>query len=139
MIHAHGGNKMATAKSNDSILASIKRQMPGSSVPEDYQIYDDELMADINAEFAELQQLGVGDLDTMFEITGYSETWGDYIDDPELLALVPQYIAFQVKMMFDTPKNSNVVESLNGTIKRMEFRIMDAARRYQKRKEDANG
>ena len=113
--------------------------MPNSSVPEDYQVFDEELMFDINAEFAELQQLGVGDLDTMFEISGYSETWGDYIDDPELLGLVPKYVAFKVKLVFDTPKSTNVTEALTNEAKRLEFRIMDAARRYQKRKEDANG
>lgn len=130
---------MATIGNSDSILASIKRLMPNSSIPENYEVFDNELIADINVELATLQQLGVGDLDTAFVVTGYAETWEDLIDDPELLSLIPQYVALRVKTIFDTPKSTTVVEALKEKSKELEFRIMDASRRYQKRKEDANG
>ena len=130
---------MAIIENSDSILASIKRLMPNSSIPENYEVFDNELIADINVELATLQQLGVGDLDTAFVVTGYSETWSDLIDDPELLSLIPQYVALRVKTIFDTPKSTTVVEALKEKSKELEFRIMDASRRYQKRKEDANG
>lgn len=130
---------MATIGNNDSILASIKRLMPNSSIPENYEVFDNELIANINVELATLQQLGVGDLDTAFVVTGYAETWEDLIDDPELLSLIPQYVALRVKTIFDTPKSTTVVEALKEKSKELEFRIMDASRRYQKRKEDANG
>lgn len=126
---------MAEIKFNDSILASIKRLMPNSSVPEDYEIFDQELIADINVELATLQQIGVGELDTVFVVTGYTETWDEIIDDPELLSLIPQYVAMRVKMIFDTPRSSTVVEALKEKSKELEFRIMDAAKRYQRRKE----
>lgn len=113
--------------------------MPNSSIPENYEVFDNELIADINVELATLQQLGVGDLDTAFVVTGYAETWEDLIDDPELLSLIPQYVALRVKTIFDTPKSTTVVEALKEKSKELEFRIMDASRRYQKRKEDANG
>lgn len=126
---------MAEIKFNDSILASIKRLMPNSSVPEDYEIFDQELITDINVELATLQQIGVGELDTVFVVTGYTETWDEIIDDPELLSLIPQYVAMRVKMIFDTPRSSTVVEVLKEKSKELEFRIMDAAKRYQRRKE----
>ena len=126
---------MATVTFTDSILASIKRLMPNSSIPQDYQAFDQEIIADINAELATLQQLGVGELDTVFVITGYGETWDELIDDPELLSLIPQYVALRVKNVFDTPKSSTVVEALKDKSKELEFRIMDASRRYRRRKE----
>ena len=109
--------------------------MPNSSIPQDYQAFDQEIIADINAELATLQQLGVGELDTVFVITGYGETWDELIDDPELLSLIPQYVALRVKNVFDTPKSSTVVEALKDKSKELEFRIMDASRRYRRRKE----
>lgn len=126
---------MATINSSDSILASIKRLMPNTSIPQDYNVFDEELMAYINAVLATLQQLGVGELDTVFVITGYGEAWSDYIDDPELLSLIPVYVGYRVKMMFDAPKSSTTAEAYKGEISQFEFRIMDAARRYRRRKE----
>lgn len=109
--------------------------MPNTSIPQDYNVFDEELMAYINAVLATLQQLGVGELDTVFVITGYGEAWSDYIDDPELLSLIPVYVGYRVKMMFDAPKSSTTVEAYKGEISQFEFRIMDAARRYRRRKE----
>lgn len=126
---------MGIITQDDSILASIKRTMPNSSIPEDYDVYDQELLTDINTELAILQQLGVGPLDTVFVVTGTGETWRDFVDDPELLSLIPQYVALRVKMIFDTSKSSTAVEQQKDKSKELEFRIMDAARRYQRRKE----
>lgn len=126
---------MATISYNDSILSSIKKLMPGSSIPEEYTIFDDELILDINTELAILSQIGVGKLDSVFVITGTGELWSDFIDDPELLSLIPSYIAHRVKMVFDPPKSSIVMEQLKDKSKELEFRIMDGAWRHRRRQE----
>lgn len=120
----------------DSILSSIKQAMPNSGVPEDYTVFDNEIIMDINMVLATLKQLGVGPVDQTFQISGTGETWGDFLDDDELLALVPSYIAIKVRMLFDPVKSSIVKEQLDNFAKELEFRINDVCRRYHKRKED---
>ena len=120
---------MATIGFDDSILSSIKSLMPNSGVPADYNVFDTELIGDINAELAILFQLGVGETSEMFYITGTSETWGEFLKSPELLQIVPQYVAIRVKILFDPPKSSIVMDSLNERARELSFRLQDAAKR----------
>lgn len=120
----------------DSILASVKQSMPNSGVPEDYTVFDQELIMDINMALAQLSQIGVGEPNTVFQISGTGETWGDYIEDPELLSLIPPYVAIVVRSLFDPSKSSIIKDTLNEQLKQLEFRINDACRRIEKRKED---
>lgn len=126
---------MAEVLNDDSILASVKRSMPQSMVPEDYEIFDQELIVYINAELARLQQLGVGPLDEVFTITGYEEKWSDIVDDKELCALMPLWVSVRVKSIWDTSKSPTVSQVQTDKAKELEFFIMDAARRYRRRKE----
>lgn len=128
---------MATVGFNDSILASIKGLMPKTGIPEGYTVFDDEIIGDINAELAVLSQVGVGKTNEVFVISGSGETWGDYLDNAELLSLVPMYVALRVKLLFDTPSSSIVLEAIKERSKEMEFRIQDAAKRYNKTKEES--
>lgn len=126
---------MADGINNDSILASVKRTMPNSVIPQDYEIFDQELIVYINAELARLQQLGVGPLDEVFSISGYGEQWDDIVDDKELCALMPLWVSIRVKMVWDSSKSPTVSQALSEKAKELEFCIMDAARRYRRRKE----
>ena len=119
----------------DSILASVKNTMPNSTVPQDYTVFDQELITLINAELARLQQLGVGPLDEVFTITGYNEVWGDIVDDRELCALMPIWVSIRVKSVWDSSNSSVVSQVLSERVKELEFSIMDAARRYRRREE----
>lgn len=120
----------------DSILASVKQSMPNSGVPEDYTVFDQEIIMDINMALAQLSQIGVGEVNTVFQISGSGETWGDYIDDPELLSLIPPYVAIVVRSLFDPSKSSIIKDTLNEQLKQLEFRINDVCRRIDKRKEE---
>ena len=109
--------------------------MPNSTVPQNYTVFDQELITLINAELARLQQLGVGPLDEVFTITGYNEVWSDIVDDKELCALMPIWVSIRVKSVWD-PSNSSVVsQALSDRLKELEFSIRDAARRYRRREE----
>lgn len=122
----------------DSILASVKQSMPNSGVPEDYTVFDQEIIMDINMALAQLSQIGVGEVNTVFQISGTGETWGDYIDDPELLSLIPPYVAIVTRSLFDPTKSSIIKDTLNEQAKQLEFRINDVCRRIEKRKEETN-
>jgi hypothetical protein len=103
--------------------------MPNSGIPADYNVFDTELIGDVNSELAVISQLGVGDPNEVFYITGTGETWGDFLQSPELLNIVPLYMAIRVKILFDPPKSSIVMDSLNERARELSFRLQDAAKR----------
>ena len=102
----------------DSILATIRL---GVGVPEDYTVFDTELIMDINSAFMVLYQLGVGD--APFQITGEDEVWSSYIALSDNLEGVKTYIRDSVKLMFDPPMNSFLVDLLERRKKEFEWRI----------------
>lgn len=128
---------MATIHYSDSILASIKGLMPKTGIPQEYTVFDNELIGNINAELAVLSSLGVGKTNSSFSITGSGETWGDFIDDDELLNLIPMYVADRVKLIFDTPSSSIVLEMIKQRSAEYSFYIQDAAKRYKTKKEES--
>ena len=123
---------MATVGFDDSILSSIKTLMPNSAIPQDYAVFDTEIIGLINSELAVISQLGVGNTNEVFSISGTSEVWSDFIDNTELLNLVAMYIAIRVKITFDPPQSTVVMDALNKRSDELSFRIQDAAKRYNK-------
>lgn len=123
---------MATVGFDDSILSSIKTLMPNSAIPQDYSVFDTEIIGLINSELAIISQLGVGKTNEVFSISGTSEVWSDFIDNTELLNLVAMYIAIRVKITFDPPQSTVVMDALNKRSDELSFRIQDAAKRYNK-------
>lgn len=118
---------------DDSILSSVKSIMPNSTVPQDYTVFDTEIIGYINAELAVISQLGVGKPEDVFMISGSGETWSDFLDNTEEINLVALYIAIRVKMMFDPPKSQIVMDKLTNQSEEYAFRIQDAARRHKKK------
>lgn len=101
-----------------SILKTIRL---GVGVPEDYTVFDTELIMDINSAFMVLFQLGVGS--APFRITGEDEEWSDYMELKDNLEGVKLYIRDSVKLMFDPPANSFLVDLLNRRKQEFEWRI----------------
>lgn len=122
---------MATVGLDDSILSSVKTLMPNSGIPQDYAVFDQEIIGLINSELAVLSQLGIGKSNEVFSITGTGEVWSDFLNSTELVSLVAMYIAIRVKIIFDPPSSSIVMDSLNKRADELSFRIYDAARRYK--------
>lgn len=110
---------MATEELEDSILKLTKKMV---GVPPDYDAFDDEIMADINSVFFILFQLGVGD--EPFEITSDEELWSEYLEDkPKNLAGIKTYMRHKVKLMFDPPTSSFLVELLERQCSEFESRV----------------
>lgn len=102
----------------ESILTSIKLLLGAT---EEYTAFDQQIIMHINSVFTILHQLGVGTEDE-FKITGKEETWSDFIDEAEL-ECVKEYIFCKVKLIFDPPANSFVVEQYNKRIDELEWRM----------------
>lgn len=107
----------------DSILNSIKKLL-GSY--EDDTNFDVDLIININTVLAILTQLGVGPSEG-FSITGSTETWSDFID-PLMVSMeqIKTYIYLKVKLIFDPPMSSTVIEAYKRQIDELEWRILHA-------------
>lgn len=107
---------------NESILTSIKKNI---GYDEAYEEYDKDLIMHINSVFSILNQLGAGPKEG-FYISDKSKKWSDYIDDPYKLQFIKSYVYLKVKMIFDPPTSSSVIESFNKMISEYEWRITEA-------------
>lgn len=104
---------------DNGILTSVKEGL--SVMPED-ENFDNEIIMYINAAFAVLTQLGVGPVEG-FCITGYDETWDDYVVDIVQRSMVKEYICKKVKVDFDPPSNSTVLNKAYEQINEFEWRL----------------
>lgn len=104
----------------EPILPYVKKML---GLNEDYYPFDQEIVAQINTVFLTLNQLGVGRKN--FQITLYkNETWEDFIGDAENMNAVKSYVWTKVKMAFDPPASSVLMDSLKRIAEELEFRLM---------------
>ena len=104
----------------DSILISIKKLL---GITEEYKQFDPDIIIHINSVFLTLKQLGVGP-EKAFAITGEYETWDQFLpeDNPNFEA-VKSYMHIKVKLLFDPPTISAVMEAMNKMAKEYEWRL----------------
>lgn len=104
----------------ESILTSVKALL---GFTEEYEAYDKELIMHINTVLMILTQLGIGPSEG-FSIHSKEVTWSDFLGS-ELAKLegVKSYVGQRVRLMFDPPTSSTVMESMDRTIKELEYRL----------------
>lgn len=105
----------------DSILTSIKKML---GLSENYEQFDADIIMHINTVFMNLTQLGVGPAAGFF-IEDVDATWSDFVNTDKYIQLnaVKTYIYLKVKLLFDPPLSSAVIESINRTIAELEWRL----------------
>ena len=103
----------------DSILTSIKKLL---GIDEEYTQFDSDIIMHINTVFLNLTQLGVGP-EEGFLIEDDAATWDDFIGDSSQLQAVKTYVYLKVKLLFDPPLSSSVIESINRIISELEWRL----------------
>ncbi len=106
----------------ESILKTM-RKLIGPS--EDYIYFDSELIMNINSAFSRLCQLGVGP-ETPFRITGESETWSDFMDGG-YQEEIKQYVFLKVKLIFDPPSSSTVINVYKEQLDMLEWTLKEVA------------
>lgn len=84
--------------------------------------FDQEIVMHINSVFMILHQLGVGPT-TAFKITSNSEDWDDFLTTSVDLEAVKSYIFLKVRLLFDPPQNSFLVDSIEKQISEFEWRL----------------
>lgn len=103
----------------DSILTSIKKLL---GITEEDTNFDVDIIIHINSIFAVLNQLGVGPSEC-FSISGKFETWNDFISDSNKLEAVKTYVYLRVRLIFDPPQSSAMIEATKETVKELEWRL----------------
>ena len=103
----------------DSILNSVKKLV---GITEDYEVFDEELKIHINNAIVTLSQLGVPVNEEAF-INDASASYEDVFGKNLALGAIKAYIPLKVRMVFDSPKATNVLNAMNDAIAETEWRI----------------
>lgn len=104
---------------NDNILASVKKIC---NVLEDDTSFDQELILFINSALMVIMQEWHG-MDHAFKLEDGTETWDDLLGEDTDYEGVKELIGLKVKLMFDPPSNSAVIQAMNDQIKDLEWRL----------------
>ena len=103
----------------DSILMTIRKLVCGNPYADHF---DTDLLVHINACFSILNQLGVGP-ENGFVVTDETQSWSSYSDNDRILNMVKTYITLKVRVIFDPPLTSSVLEAMNKEISQLEWRL----------------
>ena len=103
----------------ESILTSIKKLL---GIAEDYTQFDPDIIIHINTALMNLNQIGVGPVEG-FSIEDATSIWTDFVSDMSKIEGVKTYVYLKVKLVFDPPLSSTVIESYNRTIEQLEWRL----------------
>lgn len=105
----------------ESILTSIKKML---GIDEAYTHFDADIIMHINSVLMILTQLGVGP-EEGFVIEDDTSTWINFIPEANAAQLhaVKTYIYMKVKLVFDPPLSSAVIESMSRQIAEFEWRL----------------
>ena len=104
----------------NSILNSIKKRL---GIMPEYEHFDDDIIMDINTVFTTLNQLGVGPSEG-FRIENQDAEWTDFVNDMSKLEFVKTYVYLKVKLLFDPPQSSFVIEAIKSQLSELEWRIL---------------
>lgn len=103
----------------NSILNSTKKIL---GIEPDYTAFDQDIMMHINSVFSTLQQLGIGP-DIGFAIEDSDSEWVDFFGDDPRLNSVKTYVYLRVRLLFDPPSTSFLLNAMKEQIQEIEWRL----------------
>ncbi len=104
-----------------SILKTIKKIL---GIDASYTAFDVDIITHINSVFSTLHQLGIGPAEG-FIVEDDQATWSDFFGVPEdpRYHLVKTYIYTKVRLVFDPPGTSYLINAFENQIREMEWRL----------------
>jgi len=103
----------------DSILLTIKRML---GIEPQYTHFDQDVIFNINTVLMTSNQIGVGP-ESGFLITGANEKWIDLLGERTDLEAVKSYIYLKVRLLFDPPSSSFVLDAMQRQATEIEWRL----------------
>lgn len=113
MTLALGGIEM------ESILDSVKKML---GIESEYTHFDSDIIMHINTTMSVLTQLGVGPKEG-YSIADNTTTWSDYVGTDKRLEMIKTYFGLKVRLLFDPPMSSAVMESMKQMLSEYEWRL----------------
>lgn len=114
-----------------SVLNSVKEAL---GIDEEYNVFDGDILAYINGALSTAYQLGAVDDVTVFDET---TTFGSIINENTQLNALYMYLIMSVRLLFDPPQNSFLVNSLKDQIQEAKWRLcIHSNKNTYKKKED---
>lgn len=105
----------------DSILTTVKKLL---GIDEEDVSFDTDIIVSINTAIPFLSQMGIGPPNG-FIVTSKDQKWTDYISDHTInLEGVKSYLYLKTKLIFDPPTNSTVIQSIDNSLRELEWRMM---------------
>jgi hypothetical protein len=90
------------------------------SIDDNESSFDGEIIPHINATFSTLYQIGVG---TAVPISDTDSKWSDLLLPDEQLNLVKTLMQMKVKLAFDPPGTSYLLDTVKELVREQEYRI----------------
>ena len=118
-------------KVEDSILLSIKKLL--GMEPEEFDQYDVDITLHINTVIETLNQIGV-DMPDGFSVTDKTVLWSDYLNRAKYSQIkdsIKSYIYLKVRLVFDPPTNTSLINAINESVKELEWRIRQWVEFYE--------
>jgi hypothetical protein len=102
-----------------SILTSTKKIL---GIGEMDDSFDVDILLHINSVFSILTQVGIGPVEG-FMIEDSSDTWDTFFGNDPRLNSVKTYVYLRVRLVFDPPSTSFVIDSMQKQIAEIEWRL----------------
>ena len=104
---------------NENILTTVKLFC---GITDCYPHFDSQILGHINSVFTILNQLGIGPVKGF--VADLNSKWDDFFQNKDLQQeLVKSYVYLKVKLMFDPPSSSFVLESMKRQVDEFEWRL----------------
>lgn len=110
-----------------SVLTSTKKFIGPSA---DYDAFDHEILVSINSAFSTLYSVCKLGGEKPLKINGPDEEWEDLGIDEVCLDLVKDYVWKKVRLSFDPPNNSFLIDNLKTQLAELEWRIYEVLNDY---------
>lgn len=104
---------------SDNVLSSIKKIC---NVTEDDKSFDQDLIIHINSVLMVIMQEWHG-MNSAFRIEDGTETWDDIVGEDTNYEGLKDLVGLKVRLLFDPPTNSSLLQSMNEQIRDLEWRL----------------
>lgn len=105
--------------SDSSILTSTKKVL---GIEENYTAFDVDILMHINSVFSTLHQLGIGPIEG-FAVDDATAMWSHFLGTDPRFNSVKTYTFLKVRILFDPPGTSYLIESLRKQAEELEWRL----------------
>lgn len=118
----------------ESILVSVKKLL---GIAPEYEVFDTDIILHINSALSVLTQLGIGP-SKGYMIRDANDLWSDFVKDDPRQELLKVYVYLRVRLIFDPPSSSSVIEAINNQIKEYEWRLTVISDELKSESEEGN-